>query len=235
MEKEFKGGDIIVFGSTIGHVYSTSGGIIEVDAYFTDTEHSHLAINRFGIDAANTDVRHASNDERAVLQEALMRKGYKFVSGDAMLRKCGNWGSGCWIEVELGDRKVSGVTTDFEFPYFTMMAEEDGDVSSRRLSVLDVEVVPLKISHRKSVQARFERAGYLWDSKRMMLVPKRPRARQGQVYWSITDRFTIRAEQDTMTDRHSQHYYAGNYFLSPEEANRALQVLLDYLRDNAHD
>ena len=227
-----KDGDIVVFGNTIGHVMYVRYNWIGVDAYFTDTQHRNLLINLFDIDTQNTDVRLATESETKEFMSALMKSGYHIKSDNGKLTRSHSWSAGEWVEVKSGSSVVRGIITEFDAPRsIVLSASLDKTLAYYSFQILESEVRILKISEKKRTLAEFEAVGWYWDPKEMRPVRIMPRSKPGQMYWSITDKFTVRCEADNMTEKHNQRYNSGNYFVTPEDANAALQHLLTYLDD----
>ena len=238
-DKVIKDGDVVVFGNTIGHVMYVRNGWVGVDAYFTDTNHNNLLVNLFDIDESNIDVRLANEDEFKEFKSALMKFGYHIKSDTGKLVKSHLWSAGEWVEVRSGESVIKGIITEFDTPRSVVLsASLDKTLIYYSFDIVSSEVRVLKISEKKKALSEFEAAGWHWDPKELRPVRIMPRSKPGQMYWSITDKFTVRCEADNMTEKHNQRYNSGNYFVTPEEANAALQHLLTYLdglRIRCHD
>lgn len=89
---------------------------------------------------------------------------------------------------------------------------------------------PFKINEKKGLSAMMADLGLSFNPENGVFESSSPRVALGEIYWYITDRFTIRAETDRRTPTHNSRYMAGNYFTSPEKANEFLRKVLALLR-----
>lgn len=138
-----------------------------------------------------------------------------------------------WISVTKDSTVLIGVLAEYAPDKAVILsASNDKTLAYYTFDPLEVEISKLNVSNRKKAYKEFERAGYVWNSNEMSVSPIIQRGRQGKMYWSITDKFTIRCEADNKTGKHNQRFNVGNYFNSPEEAAEALKVLVSFIQEH---
>ncbi len=229
MNNEINNGDIVSFGNTVCHVLDITPYYLFFDAYYTDESHSKMFINNFCVVLDDTpNISLVDSGMRSKFLMDLYAEGYGLRNGSCKLYKIPDLKPGSWVEIPgVG----TGVFLDDQgdgFAVFGMIDSECG-LDMKGLSMWKNEIKLLTVNKKKNALSMLESYGFVWDEANLQVVHSRPRAQTGTMYWHITDRFTIRAEQDIKTAKHNQRYCVGNYFLSPEEAQEALSVLLSYL------
>lgn len=222
----------IRFGTSIGHVIIGSVGDSYIDAHDLGDGSDDVVFNSLQIPDC-IDMVPATEEEIVGFVKKCYRCGYAYklgVFGKAQKVRVGDWvyfrdlpAMGCsrYVIVDMSDDGTEagvipleeGVTPD--------------DVRTIRL--WRHECIPFKIGEKKRLSAEMAENGLSFDPLTCVFRASSPRSGLNEVYWYITDRFTIRAEQDRRTPTHDSRYAAGNYFTSPSEAERFLSKVLALL------
>ncbi len=220
---------IIVFGTSIGYVVDSYDDRYILGAYdidFNGNGHK-IRINSFDVSAMAKGLRLATDEEAELFRRHLFQAGYGISAYGMKIVKVPRVSPGDFVIVDSQMRGVvDSVTEDCMklsvFAYEAGMLEMDmkpWDHCFELMKKLDVRYF---IADLKSY-------GFSWDFTNIKAVKMKPRAPVNGRYWHITDRFTIRMEEDTRTPKHNQRYDAGNYFVEYEDAVEAINVLLVHI------
>ena len=219
-------GDIIRFGSTVGHVRRIKNGIAFVDAYYEDKDLTKLTIRDFEVSEKTRNLENA-NELRSKFMDDLFDMGYSINFDDEIFR-LPSLRPGTWVRATKNFSGPShGVILQMDRRDLVIGYPDKGSGLKRVKYKIDygTDIRLLTLKEKKKSLAHLESFGYVWDEAAMWVSAPRPRMRAGGTYWYITDRFTIRAAQDNQTPQHNQRYGCGNYFLTPEEARELLSVI----------
>lgn len=219
-------GNYIKFGNTVGHIKEVTDTGYLVNVYFLDIEHFSVAINDFLVTKETGGIKLADKSDAEMLRQQLHRLGYCINDKTHEIVAVPSLKEGDWIDfgryyVVLSLNEGSATLGTFK---------DDGCIEAKPVCLWEHPYKKLTVARKKAILAHISKCGYEWDQENLTLIKSKTRVKVGGTYWHITDRFNIRAEADNRTPKHDQRYFAGNYFLSLETANAALQYLLTYLR-----
>lgn len=227
-ELYIRSGDIIRFGSTVGHVRKIENGIALVDAYYEDKALTKLTIRDFEVTEKARNLKSVF-ELRSKFMDDLFDMGYSINFHDEIF-KLPSLRPGTWVRASRDDSHPShGVILQMDKRDLVIGYPNRGSGLKRVKYKIDygTNIRLLTLKEKKKSLATLESFGYVWDEAAMWVSAPRPRMCVGGTYWYITDRFTLRAAQDNQTPQHNQRYECGNYFLTPEEARELLNVILE--------
>ncbi len=228
----------IRFGNTTGCYDVIIDGSYRRIAHDTGPDRDLVVFNDFRIPESYPGVREATGEET----EELLRKCYRngrMYDGFAFMHvqqvRVGDWiVPGAWPNADANDPGsiVVGVSGE-EATVIDIEPESfQPEIVTRTVELWREPYVIMSASRRKAAMSRMSEYGLAYDQDKLVFVSSTPRADLNGTYWYITDNFTIRAESDRRTPAHSRRYVAGNYFLTPEEAQEFLSKVLGLLPKN---
>jgi len=220
------------FGSSIGHVSTPSVGDSYIDAHDIGDGSDTVIFNNLQIPDC-IDMVPATEEEIVGFVKKCYRCGYMYKSGvfdKAQKARVGDWvyfrdlpAMGCsrYVIVDISDDGTEASAIPLE------EGMTPGD--SRTIRLWRHECIPFKVGEKKRLSAEMAENGLSFDPVSCVFRASSPRSGLNEMYWYITDRFTVRAEQDRRTPAHDSRYAVGNYFTSPSEAEKFLSKVLALL------
>lgn len=219
IDSGFGSGDLVSYGNTMGVIGDCTPATTTLIAY-CDYE-GNLIIKR--MDVRDVFRLQRLDEERSrELKRKIYDRGFDIVQRTAKLTELYTPKENFYVafgDVEFGDLCV-GMYLESKGCSHHFSALLDGKDKLQMDCWIDIECTPFRPATEKDIQRLHQatsNAGWSFNGRTNSFI-KMPKRGHNNVYWYLNDRFEIVLDKDNGSNKHTERYEAGNYFIDNTEA-----------------
>ena len=192
---------------------------------------AHYVCRRIVIENIQVDISKARLIDEKEFYRDLRREGYQYSVTLASIYERKLPAKYTKVAYQIGDEKGVGIiascinkTANFLWCY--------GHVERRNYSVPleDVDFFPATKDVSDRIKKLMLERNIFFNRNTLQIESMKPRAKVGEYYWFLTERFTLKRELDRHKTKDNERYECCNYFLSYAEADEFRNKLMKILK-----
>lgn len=237
----FAPGDAVEWGGNIGIVQSQDGETLKICLRMADnsilSDFCHVNVS---------DIRKAGENALKCLYSRLASENRQFsFQTQGIIDRCypkpGDMVSFTdWATMREGGAVIREITPDHRVICYCYKIDGEErphyNLHEDLGSSLWMDFEPCRSSDYpiKPMREALKQEGVEWKHRFRRIEPFGIREEPGNTYWYVTDKLSVKSEIDRGRPKDSDHYAAGNYFLTYEAAQRAAELFRETLREEQY-
>lgn len=136
---------------------------------------------------------------------------------------------GAFVMVRMKGKSYHAIFKGIESSCYAFYYIEyfDSKTEVSALPIADCDISPASTREGLEMLSKFSCYGIMWNPREKAFFPVPLRAKYGEKYWYISDKFFVCQGNDLNTPLHNERYKNGNYFTSYAEALVFIKKLKD--------